>query len=216
MDTLALPVPALVALRPLRGAAEVHVRPITVDEYHAMAAAGILTEDDAVELLDGTLVAMSPVSGSHLYAVNQLAEALAERLYALPAPRPVLSIQNPIRLDDRSEPVPDLAILRPEARRPRVPSAADALLVVEVSVSTRAYDRDVKLARYARAGVPEVWLVVPEEGFVEVYRAPGADGYTRMETVRAGGDVACASVAGLAAVPVDELGFEALRKNAPG
>lgn len=152
-------------------------RPLTVDEYHRMAEAGILSEDDRVELLDGRLIAMTPVGPVHLHCVNRLVDLFAERLYA-EGPRPArLSIQNPIRLSDTSEPEPDLALLKPEAPQDRTPVPEDLVLVVEVAVSSGDYDRDVKAPRYAAAGVPVYWVVDLEQAVVDVHRDPDGDTY---------------------------------------
>ncbi len=180
-------------------------RGFTADEYHAIGAAGILHPDERTELIDGQIVPMSPVSGPHVYCVNLLAEALMERVFALPRPRPLVSVQSPLRLASRVEPEPDVAVLRPEARRRQVPTAGDALLVVEVSVSTRAYDRDVKLPLYARAGIPEVWIVVPEERIVEVYRRPGGAAYSEMQTLGPEGMLTLAALPEMAAIPAAPL-----------
>jgi len=152
-------------------------RPLTVDEYHRMAEAGILTEDDRVELLDGRLIAMPPIGPAHLHGVNRLVDLIAERLYELD-PRPArLSVQNPIRLSDTSEPEPDVVLLRADAPEDRTPTAADVLLLVEVADTSADYDRTVKLSRYATAGVPECWIVDLEQGVVDVARDPDDDTY---------------------------------------
>ena len=180
-------------------------RGFTADEYHAMGAAGILHPDERTELIDGQIVPMSLVSGPHVFTVQRLSRFLEKALDALPAPRPFVSTQSPVRLASRVEPEPDIAVLRPEADVPRVPTAADALLVVEVSVSTRAYDRDVKLPLYARAGIPEVWIVVPEERIVEVYRRPGGAAYAEMQTLGPDGALTLAALPQMAPIPAAPL-----------
>lgn len=152
-------------------------RPLTVEEYHQMAEAGILTEDDRVELLDGRLIAMSPIGPEHLHCVNRLTELLSRRLYATDDPPARLSVQNPIRLSDTSEPEPDVVLLRRDAPQDRTPMPADVLLLVEVAVTSEDYDRIVKAPRYAAAGVPVYWLVDLEQEVVEVARDPNGDTY---------------------------------------
>jgi Uma2 family endonuclease len=152
-------------------------RPLTVDEYHRMAEAGILSEDDRVELLDGRLIAMTPVGPVHLHCVNRLNELFARRLFGTEETRARISVQNPIRLSDTSEPEPDLALLTPDAPQDRTPVPEDLVLVVEVAVSSGDYDRDVKAPRYAAAGVPAYWVVDLEQAVVDVHRDPDGDTY---------------------------------------
>lgn len=154
------------------GALHVPLRGLTVHEYHAMGEAGILHEDDRVELLDGQLIAMSPLGGPHITIVNRLNRWLSQNV----GDAVLVSVQNALRLDDRSEPEPDLVLLRPDADDGRVPTAADALLVVEVADTTLRYDRGIKRTRYAQAGIPEVWIVALDERYVEVSRRPQSDG----------------------------------------
>jgi Uma2 family endonuclease len=159
-------------------------RKLDVDEYHRMGEAGILHEDDRVELIEGELVEMAPIGTGHASTVN----TLAELLFAAVGQRGIVSVQNPVRLDRYSEPQPDFAVLRRHDHRyrDRPPGPGDVLLLVEVAHSSLRYDRAVKLPLYARHGVPEVWIVDLERREVEVCRDP-ADG--RYATVsRAGPD----------------------------
>ncbi len=151
----------------------------TVDEYEQMISAGVVSEDDPLELIQGEIVKMSPLGSLHIYVVNQL----NNRLVPLVHKSAVVSVQNPIRLAD-SEPQPDLAVLLPyTARRPRTPPlASEVMLVIEVADTTIAYDRSVKVPLYGRAGIPEVWLVDLAENAIEVYRGPSAAGYRKKET----------------------------------
>jgi Uma2 family endonuclease len=154
------------------------LRPITVDEYHTMADAGVFRPDERVELLDGHLLPMSPVAGPHFVLTNRLNTFFGDYRRG----RYQISVQAPIRLDDRSEPEPDLALLRPGYDDEiAVAHAADVLLVVEVSASTLDFDRDAKRPRYAAAGIPEVWIVAAEARYVEVGRALRDGIYTRVE-----------------------------------
>jgi Uma2 family endonuclease len=91
-------------------------------------------------------------------------------------------VQNSVRLDDRSEPEPDLALLRSGyADQGRHPTAADVLLLVEVADAMLVKDRDVKRPRYAAAGIPEVWIVSTQDRYVEVAREPGPGGYAHVQ-----------------------------------
>jgi len=125
----------------------------TVDEYARMAEAGILGEDDRVELLEGEIVEMAPIGPPHAGCVNRLTRLLTSRL----GDRAVVGVQNPIRLGSLSEPQPDLTLLRPrrDLYSEGHPEADDVLLVVEVASSTSAFDRQVKMPLYAQAGIPQ-------------------------------------------------------------
>jgi Uma2 family endonuclease len=156
-------------------------RPITVTEYHRMGEVGILGERDRVELIEGELVAMSPIGRYHPGTVNQLNHALVHAV----GERAIVSVQGPVRLDDLSEPEPDFALLRPRADFYRDAHAqpADVLLLIEVADTSLNYDRAVKRALYTRHAIPEFWLVDLTAGEVEVCRKPNADGYAAIERV---------------------------------
>lgn len=157
----------------------------TIDEYYKMAEAGILAEDDRVELLDGEIVDMPPISSEHAGAVNLTLAGLAS---CLPPRRYLVSVQNPVRLNLYNEPQPDLVVLRwrEDGYTRGHPGAADVLLLVEVMQSSTDYDRRVKLPLYARFGIPEVWLLDLPGDRLEVHRDPGPEGYRRVATVARG------------------------------
>jgi Uma2 family endonuclease len=162
---------------------EVTKRRFDVDEYHRMAQAGILSEDDRVELIDGEIIEMSPIGNRHAASVDRATELFTSALRG----RAQVSVQNPLRLDDYNEPQPDIIVLRRRsdyyASKSRTPE--DAFLVVEVSDSTLRYDIDVKLPRYAAARVAEVWVENLEEDRLLVRRHPGGEGYaTRLSLGR--------------------------------
>lgn len=150
-------------------------RLFTVEEYYTMAEAGILTEDDRVELIDGHILAMSPIGSRHAGCVNRLNQLLSEAA----GRRVLVSVQNPIRLSKHSEPEPDIALLRPRADyyTETHPGPEDVLLVIEVVESSAESDRRIKVPLYARYGIPEVWLVVPNTEVVEIYRQPSSGRY---------------------------------------
>ena len=142
----------------------------TVSDYHRMADAGIFDEDSRVELIRGQIIDMAAIGSPHLGMVNRLTRLLS----ALLAGRGALSVQNPVRLDDGSEPQPDMAILKPRVDDygTATPGPGDVLLLIEVSDSTLRYDRTVKVPLYAESGVSECWLVDLAGRAVEVYRRP--------------------------------------------
>lgn len=157
-------------------------RLFTVDEYERMIEAGILTEDDRVELLEGEIVELSPIGPSHSSCVNQLT-----RLLTRVTPEDLLvAVQNPIRLYPRSMPQPDLAVLRPGDFRARHPGPDDIVLVIEVADTTLAEDRGVKLPAYGKAGVAEAWMIDLNGGIVERHTDPGAAGYRLIQRATAG------------------------------
>ncbi len=160
-------------------------RRFTVDEYYTMARSGILREDDRVELIEGEITQMIPIGSRHMVCVNRTLDCfIAIQLEK----RTIVSIQNPLRLDEFNEPEPDVALLQPRADfyENQHPGPADVLLIVEVSDTSLAYDRDVKVPLYARFGIPEFWIADVENKTVTVYRTPSPRGYEEMKTYRAG------------------------------
>ena len=178
------------------------LRRFTVGEYHAMAAAGILTPQDRVELIDGYLFAMSPVGIRHAACVLRL-----NRLFSRAVdPQAFVNVQNPVRLSNRSEPEPDLALLVPkDAYEVRLPRPDDVLLLVEVSETTLAFDRDVKLPLYAHEGIREVWIVALEEDVVYAYRGPTAEGFAEARTLRRGEQLGVEVLPDVSPFAVDDI-----------
>src|SRR5438034_1622223 len=149
-------------------------RLFTVDDYHRMTDAGILLEDDRVELIEGELIEMAAIGNRHNAAVDRLTELFVERLQR----RAIVRVQGSVRLNDRNEPQPDLVILR---RRPdfyeNAPAGpGDALLVIEVADSSLDFDLEIKAPLYARTGLPEFWIVDLEDRNVRVFREPAGSG----------------------------------------
>ena len=173
-------------------------RRFTVEDYHRMGEAGILTEDDRVELIGGTIVELSPIRDPHARAVNLLNEFLVVRLASGAV---TVSIQNPIRLSDDTEPQPDLAVLRGRGRG--VANAADVLLVIEVADTSRRYDRNVKLPLYA-AGIPEAWLVDLVARTIERHTEPH-NGRYRQITIAGRGESLASTVLPAIILPVDAV-----------
>ena len=153
-------------------------RLLTLDEYHTMGAAGVLKEDDRIELIEGELIEMAPIGSRHLAKVNRLARLLAQCV----GDQAIISVQNPIALPPHNEPQPDLALLKPRADdyEGQLPGVDDILLVIEVSGTTLAYDRDAKMPIYARHGIVEAWLVDIQAQTVSIYQEPGKNSYRRL------------------------------------
>jgi len=158
---------------------------LNVDAYYKMAEAGILTRDDRVELIDGEIIDMNPIGSPHAAVTNRLARLLNRAVTDATA---LVSVQSPLRLDAYNEPEPNLILLRPRADDYRTshPSAADVLLLVEISDSALAYDRGRKLALYARFGVPEIWIVDIAGVSVETFRQPKESAYSSQKRQTSG------------------------------
>lgn len=155
----------------------------TVDDLAAMLRAGILGEDDRIELINGMLIDMAPIGDDHVSVTNTLNEAFVLALMR----RATVSVQNPIRLDDLSLPQPDVVVhARTAADERRMARADEVFLIIEVADTTLVYDRTVKLPLYAAAGIPEVWIVNLPERQIEVYREPGPGGYKAMRRILSG------------------------------
>ncbi len=142
-----------------------------------MGEAGILREDERVELIEGDIVQMTPIGSRHAACVRVLTRLLGGSL----GDDLLLDVQNPVRLDDGMEPQPDLAVVWSRDYRESLPGPEDVLLAIEVSDTTLAYDRNVKLPPYARAGIREAWIVDLPNQTVERYNDPSEEGYRRME-----------------------------------
>lgn len=138
-----------------------------VDEYYRMAKAGVLKPDDRVELIEGEIIRMSPIGSLHAACVRALDLGFSE----LFGRKYVVSVQSPVRLGDFSEPEPDVALLKPrdDLYAKRHPLPEDVVVIIEVSDSTLLSDRNVKIPLYARAGIPEAWLVNLPKRMIEVY-----------------------------------------------
>ena len=149
----------------------------SVADYYKMAEAGVLRPDARVELLEGRIVDMSPIGPMHGGILILLTEHFTS---AIRRERWSISVQGALRVDDFSEPQPDLLILKPgpDNYRRRHPTPEDVLLLIEVSDSSLAQDRSIKLPIYGRAGVLEVWIINLVEEVIEVYREPNFSGYS--------------------------------------
>ncbi len=155
---------------------------ISADDFQKMGAIGIFDDKPRVELIDGLIIARSPLTPYHTSHVDQVAEFFTVKLYKKAKTR----IQGAVRLDNYSEPEPDIAILnyKKDNYYHAHPAPEDIYLLIEVSVETLSKDRTIKLKKYAQANIPEYWIVIPKEKKIEVYRQPENGIYTQMETYR--------------------------------
>ena len=154
--------------------------PFTAESFQRLAQLGILREDERVELIDGQVVEMTPIGERHAACVRRVAHHLSHVLRDVA----IVDVQNPLVLDGHHVPQPDLMVLEPRADLyPSHPQASDTLLVVEVADTSLAYDVNVKLPLYARAGIPEAWLVDLPADLIWVRREPAGDTYTNVRAV---------------------------------
>ena len=156
----------------------------TVDEWHWMGDAGLFGEDARMELLDGEVIEMAPIGSPHAGGVNRLNQMLATEV----GDRALIAVQNPVVLDDRSEPQPDIAVLhpRPDSYARSHPTPPEILLLVEVSDTNLGFDRDLKATAYARAAVREYWIVDLTSDQVVVMREPTPAGYQDIRSLGRG------------------------------
>ena len=156
----------------------------TVSDYNRMGEAGILSQDARFELIEGEIIEMSPIGSPHAACVTFLSRLLNRTV----GDATLASVQNPIQLDDYSEPEPDLALLRlrDDFYRHAHPMPDDVLLVIEVSDPTLRFDRQIKLPLYAKAGIAEVWIVNLPEEQIEIYSQPVVNVYQQNSVFKRG------------------------------
>jgi Uma2 family endonuclease len=159
----------------------------TVKDYYRMAETGVLKPDARVELLDGRIIDMSPIGSFHGGLVNRLIRIFGK----LSNGRWQASAQNPLRLDDHSEPEPDFMLLKPspDDYTSRLAEPEDVFLLVEVADASLDYDREEKLPAYGRAGISEVWIVNLRDQALEIYLEPHLTGFGSKTVLRAGDKV---------------------------
>ena len=157
---------------------------LTVDDYYRMAEVGLLAPDARVELIEGEIIDMAPIGAQHGATVD----LLAERLVPAAKEAAIVRVQGAIRLGTRSEPQPDIAVLkrRPDRYAKTQPSASDVLLVIEVGDATLRYDLEVKTPLYASHGIPEYWVIDVAARRVHAFRAPVEGAFTQAAVVERG------------------------------
>ncbi len=174
----------------------------TVTDYARMREAGILAEDDRVELIAGEVRQMSPIGSFHAAVVKRLNTLLSRVLDETM----IVSVQDPIRLDDQSEPQPDLAILhyRDDFYAHAHPVADDVLLVIEVADSSAEYDREEKMPRYAAANIAEAWLIDLTADRIEQYSQP-RNGIYRLKQIIERGEMLQSQVVSTIHIPTERF-----------
>jgi Uma2 family endonuclease len=176
-------------------------RRFTLDEYHRLIDVGVLGEDERVELLEGVIVEMTPQGRAHALVISRLNQFLSGVRGDTQRVRP----QLPLSLGD-SEPEPDLAVVTRQEEETAEVHPRSALLVVEVGDESLRRDRLLKGRIYARARVPEYWVVDVVNRAVEIYTEPDLTvaRYCAMRTLRVGETLSSSVLPGLA-LPVAEL-----------
>lgn len=159
-------------------------RKFTVTEYHFFIEQGIFNPEERLELIEGQFIEMSPIGKLHAGSVDFIADFLRKII----GDNAIVRVQNPIVLDDFSEPQPDVCLLKRRADFYRGIDAAakDALLVMEIADTTVRYDREIKFPRYAANGIGEAWLIDLENERVEIHSEPTAMGYSLVKILHRG------------------------------
>ena len=161
-------------------------RRFTVDEYLALGAAGILAKEERVELLDGEIICMAPIGNRHRNSVNWSADLMREAIEH----RAMVQVQAPIQLDDFTMPEPDIAVIRRRSINDLAPVLpSDVYLLVEVADSSLEFDLGEKLARYAAADIPEVWIANLRTGELVVNTQPEGADYAHVRVIPLDGRV---------------------------
>jgi len=141
-----------------------------LEEYHQIIASGVLREDYLIELINGEIFEMSPVGFKHASCVKKINYLFAEKLGS----KVIIGVQDPIKLNDNSEPQPDLVLLKPRddfyANQHPIPE--DIFLLIEVADSSIDYDKNFKIPIYAENKVQEIWLIDLNQNLLEVYQNP--------------------------------------------
>ena len=160
-------------------------RRFNVDEYLALEVAGIMHEDDRVELMDGEIIVIAPIGDPHVDGTDWLTTLLVPALLG----RATVRVGGPIYLNDGSAPQPDVTVLRQRTLGSGRSPLADVFFVIELSDSSLRYDSGLKLARYAEAGIPEVWVANLRAREVSVHANPSGSGYASVRVYRAGDSI---------------------------
>ncbi|MGH8729931.1 MAG: Uma2 family endonuclease [Burkholderiales bacterium] len=179
-------------------------RHFNVTEYYRMGEAGVFSEDDRVELIQGEIVEMSPIGIRQAACVDRLARLLQQQV----GQHCIVRVQNPVRLNELSEPQPDIVLLkqRDDFYASRHPLPEDVLLIIEVAESSAGYDRKTKAPLYAAAKIPELWIVDLVQGVIEIFNQLASTAYQSKSNVARSETVISNAVSGLRIAATDMLG----------
>lgn len=152
---------------------------ISVEKYQQMGKAGIFQEEPRVELINGEIFTMSPITPNHAAHTNKVAAFFDKKLEG----KVLVTRQNPVRLNDFSEPEPDVAVLKPanDFYCTAHPTSKDIFLLIEIAVFTLKHDQTIKKKHYAESNIPEYWIVVPSKKRIEIYKKPKNGDYIEKE-----------------------------------
>lgn len=177
-----------------------------VDYYYKLIEAGLLPEDSSTEIIDGELIKKIPIGKLHASIVGKLTMLLAARI----ANEAIVWVQNPLRLNSRNEPQPDVALLKPRSDfyAKNHPTPDDVFLLIEVSDTTLDYDRETKIPLYAESQIAEVWLINLAKKTIEVYSNPESGAYQSIQILNCGEILTAATLSGLALNVDDILGAD--------
>lgn len=166
-------------------------RLINIEEYHKMEEVGILNHLDKVELINGEILHMSPIGSKHQGVINKITNLFVP-LYSGKA---VVQVQGPIQIDNFSEPVPDVMLLKPRkdfyTKKHALPK--DVLLLIEVANSSLQYDKKIKLPIYAQSKIKEYWIVNLQDEIIEIYKSPKNGMYKNNAIVSIEDKVSCSA-----------------------
>ncbi len=192
------------ARKPTTAVPQLERRRFTADEYERLIEAGILREDERLELWAGEIVCMSPIGRRHQARVAWLNDRFAHAT----RDRAIVWVQGSFRIDGGWEPQPDVLLLRrrDDFYESALPGPADVLLLIEVADTSLEYDRDTKLPRYAAAGIVEVWIEDLPGDRLLVYREPKDGRYLTALTLGRGETIAPLAFPELALALDDLLG----------
>ena len=163
-----------------------------VDAYYRLAEIGILKPDERVELIEGQIIQKAHITPPHAACTARLNMFLHERM----SQSAIVSIHNPVRLNEYSEPEPDVALLRRRADfyAEAHPKPADTLMIIEVADATVDFDRKVKVPLYARSAIPEVWLIDLQQETIELYAQPMGGAYQIQRQARRGAQLTAETI----------------------
>jgi len=173
-----------------------------VEDFRKMTEVGILPEESGWEVIDGFLIDKMSIGSRHASTVKRLNKIFTN----LVGNATIISVQDPIQIDDYNEPEPDIAILEPreDFYEKNHPLPQDVLLLIEVSDSTIEYDRGVKKTLYAEAGITEYWLVSLQANTIEVYSQPKNGNYRLARILESGETIEAVAVKNLK-LQIDEI-----------
>lgn len=161
----------------------------SVTDYYKMLETGLLSEQDRVELIHGEIIRISPIGSKHGGYVKTIANLITRKL----GHQITISVQDPVRSSEFSEPEPDVAVLknRDDFYTESHPTPKDVYFLVEVADTSIGYDFDVKLPLYAAAGIPEVWILDVNAQTITQHSQPDANAYLEVDILKKGMNLKC-------------------------